>query len=91
MESLGLAIQKLFKDLGIENKVVETQAITSWNKVVGKRIAEISQAVKIENNILFVKVLHSSWRNELLYQKKAIIDRLNKTIGKRVVEDIRLY
>lgn len=58
---------------------------------MGKRIAEISQAVKIENNILFVKVLHSSWRNELLYQKKAIIDRLNKTIGKRVVEDIRLY
>ena len=91
MKTLQQAINKLIKDLGIENKVLENQVLNVWSIVVGKRIAEISKAEKIKNKILIVKVSNSSWRNELLYHKKNIIDKLNRKFGKKVVEDIKLY
>ena len=91
MKTLEHAINKLIKDLGIENKVLDNQVLNSWNSIVGKRISEISKAEKIENRILFVKVLNSSWRNELLYHKKTIIDKLNKKMGKKIVDDIKLF
>lgn len=91
MKSLEQELKELLKELGIENNVLHNQAIYLWPEVVGKRIAEISHAERIDRNILFVKVLNDSWRNELIYLKKDIIERLNKRIGKRVVDDIRLY
>jgi len=91
MKTLEQEINKLIKELGIENKVLENQVINVWSNIVGKRISEISKAEKIENKILIVKVLNSAWRNELLYHKRNIIDKLNKKIGKKVVEDIKLY
>lgn len=91
MDSLGQALKKLISELGIEDNVIKFQAINLWPEVVGSRIAKISTAEKVENNIMFVKVTNDSWRNELIYHKKNIIDKLNNRIGKRVIEDIRLY
>ena len=91
MKKLEQAIKSLIKDLGIETQVLENQVLNVWEIVVGKRISEISKAEKVENRILFVKVLNSSWRNELLYHKRDIIDKLNKKIGKKVVDDIKLF
>lgn len=91
MHSLGQALKKIISDLGIEKQVLHYQAINYWPIAVGERIAKISRAEKVDNNILFVKVLNDSWRNELLFLKKEIIEKLNKKIGTRVIEDIRLY
>ena len=91
MKTLGQALKELITDLGIESEVTHHQAVQLWAEVVGKKIATISQAEKIDGNILFIKVKNDSWRNELVFLKKDIIDRLNKRIGKKVVEDLRLY
>ena len=91
MKTLKLAINNLLTDLGIENKINENLAINFWSDVVGKKIAAVSKAEKIENNILIIKVNSSVWRNELLYHKNDIIERLNKKVGKKIVKDIRFY
>jgi predicted nucleic acid-binding Zn ribbon protein len=91
MKTLGQALSQLIKDLGIESEIIHNQAVQLWPEVVGKKIANITQAKKIDGKILFVKVKNDSWRNELVFLKKDIIERLNKKIGKKVVEDLRLY
>jgi predicted nucleic acid-binding Zn ribbon protein len=91
MNSLGQALKKLLNDLGIEDNVTNYQVINLWTEVVGKKIATVSTAEKIENKILFVKVTNDSWRNELTFHKKEIVEKLNNKIGKRVIEDIRLF
>ena len=91
MKTLGQALKELIKDLGIEGEVIHHQAVQLWPEVVGKKIATISQAEKIDGKILFIKVNNDSWRNELVFLKRDIIERLNKRIGKKVVEDLRLY
>jgi len=91
MKTLGQALKQLIKDLGIESEIIHHQAVQLWPEVVGRKIASISQAEKIDGKILFVKVKNDSWRNELVFLKKDIIERLNKRIGKKIVEDLRLY
>ena len=90
MNTLEQALNKLIKNLGIEDKVLDSRIINIWPIVVGKKIADVSKAEKITNRILYVKVKNSSWRNELIYYKKDIITKINKNIGKNVIDDIRL-
>lgn len=91
MDSLGQALQKLLRELGIEENVRIHQAVNLWPVVVGQKIASVSHAEKIENKILFVKVTNDSWRAELIYYKKTIIEKLNSKIGRKMIEDIRFF
>jgi len=91
MNTIADALKSLIKSLGIEDQVQKNQILMLWPSVVGKKVAEVSQAKKVEHNILFVKVTHDSWRQELLFLKKNIIDKLNKKVGKEIIKDIRLY
>ncbi len=91
MNTLKDALNELISNLGIENKINESQAINLWPIMVGKNIAEVSQAERVENKILFVHVTNSVWRNELLFHKEKIIERLNKKIGKRIINDIKFF
>jgi len=89
MKKLEAALKSLIKNLGIEQTVLENQVVQYYPIVVGQRIAEVSQAEKIENGILFIKVINSTWRNELYYYKKDIIQKLNKKIGETIVKEIK--
>jgi len=87
-ESLGGVLQNLLKNLGLEKRINEQKLILNWEKIVGARIAEKSKAFKIEGEKLFVKVESPSWRNELFYLKKEIIDKLNQSVEQEVIKDI---
>ena len=60
-----------------------------WPKVVGEKIANKTEANYINNGILFVKVFNSTWRQELQFQKKDIIEKLNKEIKEKIVREIK--
>ena len=87
-ENLGGILQNLLKNLGLEKRINEQKVILNWGKIVGDRIAEKSKAFKIEKKKLFVKVDSSSWRNELFYLKKEIIDKLKQSVEHEVIKDI---
>jgi predicted nucleic acid-binding Zn ribbon protein len=88
-ETIGSAIDELVKSLGIQKKLQEYDAVVSWEKIVGERIAQMTKATRILQGVLFVQVKTSTWRNELTLRKKEIIDKLNIVIGAEVVKDIK--
>jgi predicted nucleic acid-binding Zn ribbon protein len=87
-ESLGGVLQNLLKNLGLERRINEQKLISNWEKIVGIKIAEKTKAFKIEGKKLFVKVQSPSWRNELFYLKKEIIEKLNSSVKQEVIKDI---
>ncbi len=87
--SLGVAIQGLLENLGIGKKIREYDAVLQWNKVVGDRIASVTEAVKIEKGVLVVRVQNGPWRNELSLLKNEVIEKLNRTLGEELVKEIR--
>ncbi len=88
---LNELIFQFLESIGIKERVEEHFAFVYWDSVVGKEIAKQTEPTKITRGILFVKVKDSVWRNELQYFKNEIIEKLNKRIGKKVIEDIKFY
>jgi len=91
MKPIASFLDKLLKDLGIEIKVKETQALIYWPEVVGERISQVTEPKGVKEGKLFIKVKGDSWRNELVYYKRDIIFKINEKIGKRVIEDIIFF
>lgn len=86
--SLGKVLHGLLSSWGIDGKVRERQAVNMWSQIVGARIAEKTEAIGVEDGKVFVRVLSSSWKTELIFVKQEIIDRLNRAVGRRVIRDI---
>jgi predicted nucleic acid-binding Zn ribbon protein len=89
VKPLHTAVKQFVKDLGLSSKLEQYEAVNRWGEVVGTRIAQETEAVRIEKGVLVVKVKSSVWRNELNVRKREIIERLNTALGQQVVNDIR--
>ena len=60
-----------------------------WKESVGVPINENTTIKSFKNGILIIKTKTPVWRNELLFQKKDIIQKLNSKIEKNKIKDIR--
>ena len=89
LQPLAGSLFKFLRNVGIEEKVKEYEAIGRWPAIVGNKIAEVTTAERVSDGILFVKVKNSVWRNELMYMKSDILASMDETIGKNVIKDIR--
>ena len=60
-----------------------------WKDVVGPAIAENTRPEAIKGKLLVVHVSSAPWMQQLQFLKPELIEKLNETIGKEVVGDIR--
>ena len=88
---IGNALNLMFKDLCFDKKMDQVRAVELWSDIVGESIAQISSAERVSDGILYVKVKSMTWRTELLFQKRNILERIEERIGGKVVHDIRFY
>jgi len=86
--SLSKALHGMLRSWGVDGKIRENQAVAFWSQIVGPRIAEVTENLGIEDGRMFVKVRSSSWKNELVFMKAEIIQRLNQAVGRKVIKDI---
>ena len=50
----------------------------SWKKIVGKTIAQNTEIVDIQHGKILVKTSNAIWRNELIFQKEDLLNRMKK-------------
>ena len=86
---ISVAIESSFRRFGIVRKVKRSQAVHMWGDIVGSGIDKVSNAVMCKDGVLFVEVENSVWAQELSLIKINIIKKINKTLGKGTVKDIR--
>ena len=60
-----------------------------WNQCVGPEAAENAQPESFKQGMLMVKVSSAPWSQQLEYEKGFIIERINASIGVRLVTEIR--
>ena len=78
----------LFKT-GLDAGVNQQQAVNIWPKTVGKKIAENTTAQHLEHRVLIVRVASPIWAQELQFQKKEVLFKINSALGKNTIKDIR--
>ena len=51
---------------------------TAWKNIVGNTIAKNTEIQKFKNGKITVKTSNPIWRNELIFQKEDLLNRLKK-------------
>ena len=77
--------QKHFR-IGIDNLKVQD----AWVKTMGKNIQKYTYTVKYKKGVLYIKLKSSVLKEELTFEKRKVINLINKELGKKYVKDLVL-
>lgn len=69
-------LSKVLAFRGLDRKIERYGFVLQWEKIVGKRLAEVTRPEFIRNRTLVVSVLHSTWSQELALMKPTLIKSL---------------
>lgn len=79
-----------FPNLSIAVKLKEYKLLKAWKECVGPNIAKRAMPKRLIGGTLHCAVSSSPWMTELNYQKREIIERLNRILGEPVVKEMIL-
>lgn len=80
---------KVLQGLGMDRKRAEAEILRVWNNLIDPAIAAHAQPTGINKGTLFVTVDSSPWLDEIVrYRRKEILDRLQHSFGKDLVQRI---
>ena len=87
--STNSLIPLVMKQLGLEERLQQSQVFYLWPSIVGSDIARHAQPVSLRNGLLVVGCDHPVWLQELSrYHKPLILQKVRDRIGKKAVHDI---
>jgi predicted nucleic acid-binding Zn ribbon protein len=87
--SLGTILQQAVEASRIDVDLDAYRLWQQWDEVVGAAIAQNTRPEAIKGKLLLVKVSSAPWMQQLQFLKPELIEKLNQTLGKELVEDIR--
>ena len=87
-EAVGDLIRQYLRQQGLEAPLNEYRLIQGWEHVMGPVIARYTKDLTIRNQTLYVRLSSPVIRQELLMQRREIVDRLNAYIGAQVICDV---
>jgi predicted nucleic acid-binding Zn ribbon protein len=87
-KTLKEAMDQLLKVYRLKGKYDETFAVSSWEDVVGKAVANRTKEIFIRDKKLFIRIESSVVKNELKMMRDQIISNLNEKASAEVVQEI---
>lgn len=60
-----------------------------WEEVVGGKLSQHAEPIKIINRTLYLSTSNSCWAQEISLLKREIISKFNRAAGEEAIQDIR--
>ena len=86
--SMQDAIKQFLKQSKLKGNMQALQIEEVWEQIMGKTIAKYTDKIQIINQTLFITSTVAQLKNELLYQKEKIIERVNEALGDKIINDV---
>ncbi|MCK4389706.1 MAG: DUF721 domain-containing protein [Desulfobacterales bacterium] len=86
---IGTILQQAIEASKIDVDLKACRLWQQWKDVVGPAVAQNTRPEAIKGKLLLVNVSSAPWMQQLQFLKSELIGKLNETIGKEVVRDIR--
>ena len=86
--SLQDAIQQFLKKSRLNAGIQSVRIEEIWERLMGKTIAKYTSKIEIINHTLFITSPVAPLKNELLYQKEKIIERVNEALGEKMIKEV---
>ena len=82
------AIRQFLKQSRLKGNMQALQIEDVWEQIMGKTIARYTDKIQIIQHTLFISSTVAPLKNELLYQKEKIIERVNEALGEKVINEV---
>ncbi len=82
---IGSVLKNFISNSPVKNGLRSVQIEEVWQQIMGNTIAKYTDKIQIINNTLFINTAVGPLKNELLYQKEKIMERVNEALGEKVV------
>ena len=86
--SMQEAMEQFLRQSRLKNRVQAVRIESVWEEMMGKTIAKYTEKIQIINQTLFITTSVAPLKNELLYQKETIIQRVNEMMGEKVIREV---
>lgn len=86
--SLGEALKEFLNKSRIRGDIQALEIDAVWENIMGKTIARYTDKLQIIGDKLFVHTQVAPLKNELIYQREKIIERVNEALGGKVIKEV---
>ncbi len=86
--SMQDALQQFLKRSRLKGSIQALQIEDIWEQILGKTVAKYTDKIQIINHTLFISTQVAPLKNELIFQKEKIIERVNEALGEKVIKDV---
>lgn len=87
-QPLNELVSKILKAYGLQDKMKNYDLIAAWPEIMGPAVAKRTTDIRIENQVLYLKIDSSVMRDELFHGKQIIIERCNQHAKETIIRDI---
>lgn len=85
---LKQAIEEMFREYRIEDKLTEVKIQAAWEKIAGKIVFKHTKGIYLRNGKLYLVLSSAALMQEISYSKTKIIDKINRKLGGIIVKEI---
>jgi predicted nucleic acid-binding Zn ribbon protein len=87
MDALNRIIKKILNsNADLRKGMSEARVLGLWAQAVGPQIAKHALAVQLKEKTLMVSVDHPIWKQELMSNKRLVLEKLNATLTTQLGE-----
>lgn len=79
------------KRMGLNRRMNEQRVFDRWKEAVGEGVAKRTEPIRIENQVLYLKVTNSVWMQQLQFMKELILKKLHEKAGIDFLQDLRFF
>ena len=86
--SIQDAIQQFLNKSRLKSGIQALRIEDIWEEVMGKTIAKYTDKIQVINHTLYITTTVAPLKNELVFQKEKIIERINEALGEKLVTEV---
>lgn len=86
--SLQDAMQQFLKNSKFKTYIQAIKIEEAWEQIMGKTVAKYTDKIQIIGTTLFITTSVAPLKNELIYQKETIMQRVNEALGEKLVKEV---
>lgn len=86
--SLQQALKEFLKGSRLKGGIQALRLEDVWEEIMGKTIARYTDKLQIIGDKLIIHTTVAPLKQELLYQKEKIMQRVNEALGEKVVKEV---
>ena len=87
-QSLSEVLRSYIREMKMDRKLLEVDAMQSWEELLGKSIARYTTNLYIANRILYVRLSSSVVKNELMMMREEICRKMKEKAGQDIIDKI---